>query len=159
MKFVQLFLGLYNSYIHLSILLAHFLSYFNDSMTYSVIHHDMSYYAHGPSSHQVSMRYLKKWAKYHHCLTTIAAITITTRGTVPWGTVNPIPIRLVTGTKDKVSPGNSRWQQLAPFERASVTSYSTLMVTMDLCASVSKLQPSEICLKCAWPPFDLWRSL
>ena len=82
-----------------------------------------------------------------------------TRGTVPWGTVNPIPIRLVTGTKDKVSPGNSRWQQLAPFERASVTSYSTLMVTMDLCASVSKLQPSEICLKCAWPPFDLWRSL
>ena len=79
-----------------------------------------------------------------------------TRGTVPWGTVNPIPIRLVTGTKDKVSPGNSRWQQLAPFERASVTSYSTLMVTMDLCASVSKLQPSEICLKCAWPPFDLW---
>ena len=86
-------------------------------------------------------------------------VQIITRGTVPWGTVNPIPIRLVTGTKDKVSPGNSRWQQLAPFERASVTSYSTLMVTMDLCASVSKLQPSEICLKCAWPPFDLWRSL
>ena len=85
--------------------------------------------------------------------------TSITRGTVPWGTVNPIPIRLVTGTKDKVSPGNSRWQQLAPFERASVTSYSTLMVTMDLCASVSKLQPSEICLKCAWPRFDLWRSL
>ena len=91
MKFVQLFLGLYNSYIHLSILLADFLSYFNDSMTYSVIHHDMSYYAHGPSSHQVSMRYLKKWAKYHHCLTAIAAITITTRGTVPRGTVDPIP--------------------------------------------------------------------
>ena len=37
----------------------------------------------------------------------------------------------------------------APFERASMTSYSTLMVTMDLSASVSKLQPSEICLKCA----------
>ena len=82
-----------------------------------------------------------------------------TRGTVPWSTVNPIPIRLVTGTKDKVSPGNSRWQQLAPFERASVISYSTLMVTMDLCASVSKLQPSEICLKCDWPRFDLSRSL
>ena len=100
-----------------------------------------------------------KMSEFDPSLTTIAAITITTRGTVPWGTVNPIPIRLVTGTKDKVSPGNSRWQQLAPFERASVTSYSTLMVTMDLCASVSKLQPSEICLKCAWPRFDLWRSL
>ena len=35
--------GTSHSYIHLSILLAHFLSYFNDSMTYSVIHHDMSY--------------------------------------------------------------------------------------------------------------------
>ena len=35
---------------------------------------------------------------------------------------------------------------MAPFERASMTSYSTLMVTMDLSASVSKLQPSEICL-------------
>ena len=68
---------------------------------------------------------------------------------MPWSTVNPIPIRLVNGTKDKVSPGNSRWQQLVPFERASVTSYSTFMVTMDLSASVSKLQPSEICLKCA----------
>ena len=33
---------------------------------------------------------------------------------------------------------------MAPFERASMTSYSTLMVTMDLSASVSKLQPSEI---------------
>ena len=33
-----------------------------------------------------------------------------------------------------------------PFERASRTSYSTLMVTMDLSARVSKLQPSEICL-------------
>ena len=35
---------------------------------------------------------------------------------------------------------------MAPFERASMTSYSTLMVTMDLSASVSKLQPTEICL-------------
>ena len=153
-------------------------------MSYDVINDDMSYWAHGPCAHQVSLRYLENWAKYHHCLTTTTTTTTTTpiiiiakmkphknkipfpyrgngitRGTVPWGTVNPIPIRLVTGTKDKVSPGNSRWQQLAPFERASVTSYSTLMVTMDLCASVSKLQPSEICLKCAWPPFDLWRSL
>ena len=33
---------------------------------------------------------------------------------------------------------------MPPFERASMTSYSTLMVTMDLSASVSKLQPSEI---------------
>ena len=152
-------------------------------MTNDVIYHDMSYWAHGPCAHQVSLRYLEKWARYDHFLTTTTTTSIIiiiiiakmkphknkipfpyrgngiTRGTVPWGTVNPIPIRLVTGTKDKVSPGNSRWQQLAPFERASVTSYSTLMVTMDLCASVSKLQPSEICLKCAWPPFDLWRSL
>ena len=151
-------------------------------MSHDIINDDMSYWAHGPCAHQVSLRYLEKWAKYDHCLTTTTTTTPIiiiiakmkphknkipfpfwgngiTRGTVPWGTVNPIPIRLVTGTKDKVSPGNSRWQQLAPFERASVTSYSTLMVTMDLCASVSKLQPSEICLKCAWPPFDLWRSL
>ena len=35
---------------------------------------------------------------------------------------------------------------MAPFERASMTSYSTLMVTMHLSASVSKLQPSEICM-------------
>ena len=35
---------------------------------------------------------------------------------------------------------------MAPFEKASMTSYSTLMVTMALSASVSKLQPSEICL-------------
>ena len=35
---------------------------------------------------------------------------------------------------------------MAPFESGSMTSYSTLMVTMDLSASVSKLQPSEICL-------------
>ena len=36
--------------------------------------------------------------------------------------------------------------QMAPFERASMTSYSTLMVTMALSASVSRLQPSEICV-------------
>ena len=35
---------------------------------------------------------------------------------------------------------------MAPFQRASMTSYSTLMVTMALSASVSKLQPSEISL-------------
>ena len=35
---------------------------------------------------------------------------------------------------------------MAPFESGSMTSYSTSMVTMDLSASVSKLQPSEICL-------------
>ena len=35
---------------------------------------------------------------------------------------------------------------MTPFERGSMTSYSTLMVTMELSASVSKLQPSEICL-------------
>ena len=35
---------------------------------------------------------------------------------------------------------------MPPFERESVTSYSTLMVTMDLSASISKLQPSEICM-------------
>ena len=42
------------------------------------------------------------------------------------------------------SPGHSRSKPMPPFERASMTSYSTLMVTMDLSASVSKLQPSEI---------------
>ena len=35
---------------------------------------------------------------------------------------------------------------MAPFERAFMTSYSTLMVTMTLTASVSMLQPSEICV-------------
>ena len=39
----------------------------------------------------------------------------------------------------------SRSQPMVAFERASMTSYSTLMVTMPLSASVSKLQPSEIC--------------
>ena len=35
---------------------------------------------------------------------------------------------------------------MAPFGRESPTSYSTLMVLMTLSASVSKLQPSEICV-------------
>ena len=47
------------------------------------------------------------------------------------------------------SPGHSTSKPMAPFARASMTSYSTLMVTMDLSASFSKVQPSEICLKCA----------
>ena len=51
------------------------------------------------------------------------------------------------------SPGHSRSKPMAPFERASMTSYSTLMVTMDL-LSVSKLQPSV-----AWPRFWPLRSL
>ena len=37
-------------------------------------------------------------------------------------------------------------EPMAPFERASMTSYSNLMVTMALSASVSKLEPSEICV-------------
>ena len=47
---------------------------------------------------------------------------------------------------DLTSQGHSSPKPMAPFERASMTSYSTLMVTVDLSASVSKLQPSEICL-------------
>ena len=37
-------------------------------------------------------------------------------------------------------------EPMAPFERASMTSYSNLMVTMALSASVSKLEPSETCV-------------
>ena len=40
----------------------------------------------------------------------------------------------------------SRSKPMPPFGRSSMTSYSTLMVTMALSASVSKLQPSEICV-------------
>ena len=47
---------------------------------------------------------------------------------------------------DLTSQGHSSPKPMAPFERASMTSYSTLMVTMELSASVSKLQPSEICV-------------
>ena len=47
---------------------------------------------------------------------------------------------------DLTSQGHSSPKPMAPFERASMTSYSTIMVTVDLSASVSKLQPSEICL-------------
>ena len=47
---------------------------------------------------------------------------------------------------------------MAPFEREPMTSYSTLMVTFSLYASVSKLQPSEICLTSVGPHFDLFRS-
>ena len=137
----------------------------HNSMTACHMMSKMEIWAIGPMAYVPTKfhwdSFKRRWNLTINCKKTFTTTTpiIITRGTVPWGTVNPIPIRLVTGTKDKVSPGNSRWQQLAPFERASVTSYSTLMVTMDLCASVSKLQPSEICLKCAWPPFDLWRSL
>ena len=158
MNFAHLFLGLHNSYINLSIFSIIFC---HISMTACHMMSKMMIWAIGPMAY-VPTKFHWDILKNEGILTTTTTtskIIIITRGTVPWGTVNPIPIRLVTGTKDKVSPGNSRWQQLAPFERASVTSYSTLMVTMDLCASVSKLQPSEICLKCAWPPFDLWRSL
>ena len=159
MNFAHLFLGLHNSYINLSIFSIIFC---HISMTACHMMSKMMIWAIGPMAY-VPTKFHWDILKNEGILTTTTTTTtskiIITRGTVPWGTVNPIPIRLVTGTKDKVSPGNSRWQQLAPFERASVTSYSTLMVTMDLCASVSKLQPSEICLKCAWPPFDLWRSL
>ena len=76
MNFGHLFLELHNSYIHLYNLLAHFLSYFNDSMTYDVINDDMSYWAHGPCAHQVSLRYLEKWARYDHFLTTTTSIII-----------------------------------------------------------------------------------
>ena len=182
MNFAHLFLGLHNSYINLSIFSIIFC---HISMTACHMMSKMMIWAIGPMAY-VPTKFHWDILKNEGILTTTTTTTTSkiiiiiiiakmkphknkipfpfwgngiTRGTVPWGTVNPIPIRLVTGTKDKVSPGNSRWQQLAPFERASVTSYSTLMVTMDLCASVSKLQPSEICLKCAWPPFDLWRSL
>ena len=158
MNFAHLFLGLHNSYINLSIFSIIFC---HISMTACHMMSKMMIWAIGPMAY-VPTKFHWDILKNEGILTTTTTTTskiIITRGTVPWGTVNPIPIRLVTGTKDKVSPGNSSWQQLAPFERASVTSYSTLMVTMDLCASVSKLQPSEICLKCAWPPFDLWRSL
>ena len=52
---------------------------------------------------------------------------------------------------DLTSQGHSSPKPMAPFERASMTSYSTLMVTMDLSTSVSKLQPSEICLTSILP--------
>ena len=64
MNFAHLFLGLHNLYIHLSIFFSHFLSYFNDSMSYDVINDDISYWAHGPFAHQVSLRYLEKWANF-----------------------------------------------------------------------------------------------
>ena len=38
-------------------------------MSYDVKNDDMSYWAHGLWAHQVSLRYLEKWAKYHQCLT------------------------------------------------------------------------------------------
>ena len=41
---------------------------------------------------------------------------------------------------------NMSREAMAPLERASMTSYSSLMVTMALSARFSKLQPSEICL-------------
>ena len=46
---------------------------------------------------------------------------------------------------------NTSCEAMAPLERASMTSYSTLLVTMALSASVSKLQPFEICLTSIWP--------
>ena len=47
---------------------------------------------------------------------------------------------------DLTSQGHSRSKPMPPFERESMTFYSTLMVTMALSASVSMLQPSEICM-------------
>ena len=36
----------------------------------------MSYWAHGPCAHQVSLRYLEKWARYDHFLTTTTTTSI-----------------------------------------------------------------------------------
>ena len=47
---------------------------------------------------------------------------------------------------DLTYPGHSRSKPMAPFGSSSMTFYSTLMVTTALSASVSKLQPSEICV-------------
>ena len=49
------------------------------------------------------------------------------------------------------SPGHSTSKPTAPFERTSMTSYSTLIVTVTLTASVSKLQPLELRLTSLWP--------
>ena len=52
--------------------------------------------------------------------------------------------RRQAGRQAGIKEGEGEQRQMALFERAS--SYSTLMVTMALYASVSKLQTSEICL-------------
>ena len=137
-------------------------------MSYDVINDDMSYWAHGPCAHQVSLRYLEKWARYHHCLTTTTTSKIITRGTVQGAQWIPF---LTFGFGKKTGNNNEnvrrKWiswksshvtqlhntscEAMAPLERASMTSYSTLLVTMALSASVSKLQPFEICLTSIWP--------
>ena len=48
---------------------------------------------------------------------------------------------------DLTSQGHSRSKPMAPFERASMTSYSTFIVTMRLSVTVWKIQPFEN----AWP--------
>ena len=53
--------------------------------------------------------------------------------------------------RNPLAGGHSRSKPMPPIERESMTSYSTLMVTMVLSASISKLQPSEICLPSIWP--------
>ena len=62
------------------------------------------------------------------------------------GSVSKLQPSEIWVTSILTSPGHSRSKPIPPFERASMTSYSTLMVTMDLSASVSKIQPSEICV-------------
>ena len=164
-------------------------------MSYDVINDDMSYWAHGPCAHQVSLRYLEKWARYDHFLTTTTTTSIIiiiiiiiiakmkphknkipfpyrgngiTRGTVQGAQWIPF---LTFGFGKKTGNNNEnvrrKWiswksshvtqlhntscEAMAPLERASMTSYSTLLVTMALSASVSKLQPFEICLTSIWP--------
>ena len=65
--------------------------------------------------------------------TTTPIIIIITRGTVPRGTVDPIP-------------NDCPFDQGQCFARWKSTIPIPLMVTMALSARVSKLQPSEICL-------------
>ena len=108
-------------------------------MSYDVKNDDMSYWAHGPCAHQVSLRYLEKWAKYDHCLTTTTTTTTTpkiiiakmkphknkipfpfwgngiTRGTVPRGTVDPIPNELSLWPRTmfrQVTPSHDHWRHL-----------------------------------------------
>ena len=35
-------------------------------MSHDIINDDMSYWAHGPCAHQVSLRYLEKWGNFNY---------------------------------------------------------------------------------------------
>ena len=116
MNFAYLFLALHNSYIHLSIF--YYIFCHNSMAAWHILSYIMIW-ALRPMTHMPTKFHwdiLKNEGILTTTTTTTTSKIIITRGTVPRGTVDPIPQWVVPLTKDNVSPGHSKSRPLAPFD-------------------------------------------